>query len=183
MSNYSAIKYNDCTNGNGVCVSVWFSGCEKHCPGCHNPDEQNPNFGEPFTQEVIDKIIGKLNANGILRSLSILGGEPLTSYNAAVVEDLIRQVRAAYPEIKIFLWTGYTFEELDKFMQEPSPLDYILNNVSYLIVGPYIEAERDITLPLRGSRNQEIYKTVKTEGLLWGGFDITQDVDNHTYKF
>lgn len=183
MSYYSGIYFNDTAAAPGWSVSVYFSGCPIHCKGCHNPEAQNPTNGELFTQEVIDKIIEKLNANGILRSLSILGGEPLTSYNVAAVGDLIKQVRAAYPEIRIFLWTGYTLEELDKFMQELPPLNYILNNVSYLIVGPYVEVERDITLPLRGSRNQEIYKTVKTEGLLWGGLDITQDVDNHTYKF
>ena len=93
-------------------------------------------------------------ANGIQRNLSILGGEPLDTDNKReFVKQLIYKTRDKYPDIKIIVWTGYTYEDLIK----ESNTDYILKNIDYLIEGPFILAERDITLKWRGSRNQNIY--------------------------
>lgn len=72
---------------------------------------------------------------------------------------LIEEVKRVYPDRKIYLWTGYTLQELDD--EQNCHLDYILQNIDFLIDGRYIEEERDITLPLRGSRNQEIYAVAK----------------------
>lgn len=96
-------------------------------------------------QDILDAI----SANGITRGLSILGGEPLCEANLPLTQYVIRRVREVYPDISIYLWTGYLREEVEC-------LD-ILKEVDVLIDGPYIAAERDITLPLRGSRNQKIY--------------------------
>ena len=60
----------------------------------------------------------------------------------------------AFPQIKIFVWTGYVLDELVKRKDER--INHILSQIDVLIDGPYIEAERDITLELRGSKNQRI---------------------------
>lgn len=55
--NYSSIINNDFTSGEGVCVSLFVSGCPLHCPGCHNPEAQNPNYGVLYTEDTTNKII------------------------------------------------------------------------------------------------------------------------------
>lgn len=96
-----------------------------------------------------------ISQNGILRNLSILGGEPLDPQNRTSVAGLISEARKIYgDEIKIYLWTGYVYEDL--LEDAVGDLGYILNNIDFLIDGPYIESLRDITLKLRGSSNQRI---------------------------
>ena len=110
---YAEIKHNDIANGSGVCVSYWTQGCSHRCKGCHNPQTWNPNAGKEGTLVgVIDEILKAISANGITRNFSILGGEPLDSYNVGNVQTIIDEVRNAYPDVKIYLWTGYTLENL-----------------------------------------------------------------------
>lgn len=154
MIRIAGINGNDVINGEGVCVSVFLQGCPFHCPGCHNPETWNPEGGEAwYEDELIEHIIKLIGANNIQRGLSILGGETLdTDDKREFVKQLIYKVRNKYPTIVIILWTGYTFEELIKDLG----VHYILHNIDYLVDGPFILAERDVTLKLRGSRNQRL---------------------------
>ena len=150
---------NDLVNGQGVCVSLWTSGCPFHCEGCHNPEAWDKESGYDVPTNIREQLVKAINANGITRNFSILGGEPLAPWNREFVDNIITSIRAAYPNIKIFLWTGFTVEELDNI--EDEHLVHILDNIDVLIDGPFIQAQRDITLPLRGSRNQRIlYKDI-----------------------
>lgn len=151
---YSTIKKNDIVNGEDVCVSFWVQGCPLCCPGCHNASIWNFDGGKEFTPQTLEEIISAISANGIQRNFSVLGGEPLCDENLFLTTLVIQEVRKAYPNIKIFVWTGYTYEDLIK--KNDSHLNYIFNNIDYLIDGPYIESLRDITLHLRGSSNQRI---------------------------
>lgn len=151
---YATIKDNDIANGPGVGVSVFLQGCERHCEGCFNPETWDFEGGQEFTQDTLKHIINALTANGIKRHLSILGGEPLHPNNLFLTQLIISTVKQELPETKIYIWTGYTIEELRKSTSKA--LQYILSTADVLIDGPYIEAERDITLPMRGSRNQRI---------------------------
>lgn len=151
---YATIKDNDIANGPGVGVSVFLQGCERHCEGCFNPETWDFEGGQEFTQDTLKHIINALTANGIKRHLSILGGEPLHPNNLFLTQLIISSVKQKLPETKIYIWTGYTIEELRKSTSKA--LQYILSTADVLIDGPYIEAERDITLPMRGSRNQRI---------------------------
>ena len=83
-----------------------------------------------------------------------MGGEPLCKENIEEIDNIITSVRAAYPHIKIFVWTGYTLEELQKEKNEH--IINILSKIDVLIDGKYEEEQRDITLELRGSKNQRI---------------------------
>lgn len=153
---YASIIDNDFINGEGVCVSFWTQGCPHKCKGCHNPQTWDFNGGfEADDQVIINEVIQKINKNNIQRNLSILGGEPLCLDNYLFVEDLIIQVKEKYPNIKIFLWTGYTLENL--CLCDPH-IKNILLNLDYLIDGLFIEEKRDITLKWRGSSNQRILK-------------------------
>lgn len=155
MSRYSAIIPNDVVNGHGVCVSFFVQGCPHHCPGCFNEETWNFHGGIPYTPEVKWNIIKAIAANNINRNFSVLGGEPLAVQNIDMTWEVIDAVRHAYPNIEIILWTGYTYEEL---MVQPSEnLLNILNTIDILVDGPFIEKEKDLSLQLRGSRNQRIW--------------------------
>lgn len=156
---YAGLIKNDFADGQGVCVSLYMQGCPSHCPGCHNPQTWDPQGGiEIDINNLVRKIRDAISANGIERNFSILGGEPLAPYNLENTTTIIENVRHKFPQIKIFLWTGYTYESLDLNNQYISS---ILSNINYLIDGQYIESQRDITLPLRGSLNQRILEKGK----------------------
>lgn len=151
---YSGLILNDIAAAPGLCVSFFTQGCPHHCPGCHNPETWSFDGGKEFTAETLDKIITGLTAQDIQRSLCIMGGEPLCEENAFLTNVVIREVKHKVPEVKIYIWSGYTYEELQK-TSDPHVLSS-LALADYLIDGPYIEAERDLTLEMRGSRNQRI---------------------------
>lgn len=155
MSRYSAIIPNDVVNGHGVCVSFFVQGCPHHCPGCFNEETWDFHGGVPYTPEVKWNIIKAIAANNINRNFSILGGEPLAPQNIDMTWEVIDAVRHAYPNIEITLWTGYTYEEL--MVQPTENLLNILNTINILVDGPFIEKEKDLSLQLRGSRNQRIW--------------------------
>lgn len=150
----SGIYYNDTAAAPGFCVSVYVSGCDLHCKGCHNPEAQSFDYGEELTPELMDTIISSINKNGIVRKLCILGGEPLHYYNVPMTEYIIQEVRKVFPNLEIYIWTGYNYESLLK----RNECEYILKNANYIIDGLYVEALRDTTLPMRGSSNQRIIK-------------------------
>lgn len=154
MGKYAGLIENDFANGKGVCVSFFVQGCPHHCLGCFNPETWDFNGGYEIPTDIRGHIIKAICANGIIRNFSVLGGEPLCQENVKDVDNIISGVRIAYPEIKIFLWTGYTLEQLKE--QKNKHIDNILSNIDVLIDGPYIESLRDITLELRGSANQRI---------------------------
>ena len=151
---YAGLIKNDFTAAPGVSVSFFTQGCPHHCPGCFNKDTWDFKGGAEFTFNTIGEIIQALTANGINRSLSILGGEPLCEENQFLTEFVITEVKKALPDTKVYIWTGYVYEYLT---QHPSHhLQNILSMTHCIIDGPFIEAERDVTLPMRGSRNQRV---------------------------
>lgn len=151
---YSGLIKNDITAAPGLCVSFFTQGCPHHCPGCHNPETWDFNRGKEFTNDTLKEILEALTAQNIHRDLCIMGGEPLCQENAFLTRLIIQEVRKHVPGTKIYIWSGYTYEEL-KANQNPHITDS-LRLADILIDGPYIEAERDITLDMRGSRNQRV---------------------------
>lgn len=151
---FAQVKRNDIANGDGVCVSFWVVGCPFHCNGCHNQELWDFEGGQEFTQQTLNEIINAIGANGITRNFSVLGGEPLCENNLFLTSIVIREVRKVYPEITINVWTGYELEDLKKSFNPH--LKYILETADYLIDGPYVQELRDITLKMRGSKNQRI---------------------------
>ena len=154
MARIARIKLNDASNGDGICVSLWVQGCPHRCKGCHNPETWDFNSGKEIPVDIKGQIVKGLCANGVQRNFAVLGGEPLCKENLEFVENVISAVRAAYPHIKIYVWTGYTYSEL--FSSTNSLIQSILEKIDYLIDGPFIEEEKDLTLKWRGSSNQEI---------------------------
>lgn len=151
---YAGIIKNDVAAGKGVCVTFFVQGCDLHCPGCHNPQTWDFNGGYEFTQETLNSIITALKANGVQRNFCIMGGEPLHPDNRFLTNLVVQEVRAHYPDIKIYVWTGYQYENL--LAKNEKILQNIFDNIDVLVDGPFIKEQRDITLAMRGSRNQRI---------------------------
>lgn len=164
MSNYTKIKNFDIGNGRGVRLSVFFSGCDFHCHNCFNQDLWDFENGEQFTREIYDKKI-KPNITKHIAGLSILGGEPMHPNNIEAVSDLVDWFIQDFPDKNIWIWSGYTWEELMKRcrdINESNDLNWIITNVDILVDGCFIEQEKDMTLKWRGSFNQRVINVKET---------------------
>lgn len=164
---YAGIKLNDAANGNKICVSYWAQGCPHRCKNCHNPETWNPQGGMEFSQKAMDKILNGITANGVERNFSVLGGEPLADYNLEQTLAVVSSVREHFPNICIYLWTGYVLEDIINKSEVLS----ILEKIDVLIDGLFIEDLKDLNLKLRGSSNQrviDVQQTLSTNNLvLW----------------
>lgn len=163
---YAGIIPNDTSNaGAGVCLSFYTQGCPHKCEGCQNPETWSYDGGYEFTTETLNEIIEGIAANGITRNFCILGGEPLCDENVFLTYLVVEHVRKAYPDIRIYIWSGYTYDELIH-RNSSQRIQDILKLCDFLIDGKYEQSLRDVTLPLRGSVNQNIInlKQVNADG-------------------
>ena len=148
---YSQIRKMDISNGEGLGVSLFVSGCPFHCPNCFNKETWDYNYGKPWTEESKQEFLSLLK-NPRIKRVTILGGEPMADDNALEVRNLLREIRVNYPDKKIWLYSGYTYEKLLDNETKRSCLGY----VDYLVDGLYIHELRDMKLKYRGSSNQRI---------------------------
>ena len=149
--NYADIKPNDSVNGIGISVSLFVQGCNRFCKNCFNKETWDFKGGKPFGGRELQYIKRSLHANGIKRNFSVLGGEPLHPKNIKNVIDIINNIKVFDKNVRIFVWTGYTFEELLKLYEKK-----IFKNIDVLIDGEFKIEEKDVTLRLRGSKNQRV---------------------------
>lgn len=154
---YSQIKPNDIVNGEGISVSLWTQGCPHHCKGCFNQSTWNYKDGKEFTQADCDYILSILNKDNIKRNFSVLGGEPLCPENIEGVLSLVETVKRNFPDIKVYVWTGYLFEEL---INRYPNLNF--NYIDVLIDGKFEKELKDLSLLLRGSKNQRVIDVNKS---------------------
>lgn len=151
---YSGLIKNDITAAPGLCVSFFTQGCPHRCPGCHNPETWSFDGGLEFTPDILDTIVQALTAQGIQRNFCIMGGEPLCPENAYLTDSIVQYVKQQVPNTKIYIWSGYTYEEL---MENGHPnAKEALSYCDVLIDGRFIQEQRDLTLEMRGSTNQRI---------------------------
>jgi anaerobic ribonucleoside-triphosphate reductase activating protein len=151
---YSGIIRNDLAAAPGVSVTFFTQGCPHRCKGCHNPETWDFEGGKEFTHKTLEEIYEALRANGVARSFCVMGGEPLCNENLFLTLLVLKEVRQHFPQVKIYLWTGYYYDELVRSTN--SHMKQVLDLIDILIDGPYIEAKRDITLQMRGSSNQSV---------------------------
>ena len=153
--NYSAIKPCDIADGTGVRVSLFVSGCRRHCPGCFNAETWVFGAGRPFTEGTEEHIL-RLLAPDYISGLSVLGGEPFEPENRIVLAPFLERLRRMFPAKDVWCWTGFTLEEL-----ADAESRRMLASIDVLVDGPFVEAERDISLAWRGSRNQRVVRLRK----------------------
>lgn len=156
---YSGILYNDMAAAPGVSVTFFSQGCPHRCKGCHNPETWDFQGGKEFTPDILDKIVEGLTAQGIQRNFCLMGGEPLCPENIFLSYLIVSTVKEKVPGAKIYVWTGYTYEDL--VAQNNKHTMMLLKIVDVLIDGPYMEECRNVTLEMRGSSNQRIIDLTK----------------------
>lgn len=155
---YALIREMDISNGNGIGVSLFVQGCERHCPGCFNPETWDRHGGYEWTQDIEDKFIDLLHRPFITR-VSFLGGEPLADYNISDVAKLYLRIMDECPNIQIWLYTGYTFEDIAS-KKDCSKSDVLRNAIvsctDILVDGPFDKSRMDLNYPWAGSTNQRV---------------------------
>ena len=173
--NYATIKNCDIANGPGVRVSLFVSGCTHHCKGCFNEIAWDFNYGEPFTQETIDSIICMMKPDHV-KGLTLLGGEPFEPQNQGAIVELLRQVKAAYPQKSIWAFSGYLFDK-DIISGRLGDTKEYLSYLDVLVDGPFIEAKKNLSLRFRGSENQRLIDVPASlkrgEVVLWNDWQGT----------
>ena len=151
--NYAKIKPVDVANGEGVRVSVFFSGCPHHCKGCFNAELWNYDAGQEYTFERIWHIINLCSFEHI-SGLSLLGGEPLDPVNLKGVTDLCYTFKRYFPNKTIWCYTGYEWEKIKHLP--------IMKFIDVLVDGQFVEELKDPRLKFRGSSNQRIIDVKKS---------------------
>lgn len=145
--NYLNILDCDIADGEGIRIALYVSGCSHHCKGCHNPESWNQNAGKQFTEETKQKLFSLIERSYI-DGLTLTGGDPLFPINLPYITNLCKQFKEKFPSKTIWCYTGYTYEQVKDLP--------IMNYIDVLVDGLYIKELRDITLPFRGSSNQNI---------------------------
>ncbi len=154
--NYAVIKPYDISNGPGVRVSLFVSGCTHRCRGCFNSEAWDFDYGLPYTPQTEDRIM-QLLAPGYISGLSLLGGEPFEPANQPALAALVRRTRETYPQKNVWCYTGYLFEDIAAGrVGDPDTAMSLLRGVDVLVDGPFVQELKDISLIFRGSANQRI---------------------------
>ena len=157
--NYATIKDYDIANGPGVRVSLFVSGCVHHCKDCFNPEAWDFDYGEPFTEAVMEQILTMMRPEYI-RGITYLGGEPFDPHNQPGLLELTRKIRAAYPDKSIWSFTGYVYGQ--NLPQLPGVTEELLAGLDVLVDGPFIASLKNLGLRFRGSENQRLIDMPKT---------------------
>ncbi len=164
----SGINYESVADGPGVRTTIFISGCKHSCHGCQSPLTHNFEYGTKLTDELIDNINNEIIKRPFLSGITLSGGDPMYSYKETC--DLLDNL--VIPKNNIWMYTGFTLEEiyradwLDRRTPQGQicrlyPMD-LVTRCSVVVDGPYIEEQRDITLPFRGSKNQRLIDVKET---------------------
>ena len=166
---FASMRNLDISNGEGVGVSLFIQGCDRHCFNCFNSETWDFNGGKEWTEETKNKFI-KLIDRPYINRISVLGGEPLAEQNLDEVLSLIKEIRISFPKKTIWLYTGFEWNSLMSKICQPTFPDKdfehiieihkkrkeIISLCNIVIDGEYIDEQRDITLKWRGSSNQRV---------------------------
>lgn len=147
--NYHNITKQDMLNGDGIRVVLWVAGCNHHCKNCHNPITWDENGGLPFDEDAENELFEALN-NDYIDGITFSGGDPLFPANRSEVFRLIKKCRSLYPEKTIWLYTGYSWDDV-KDLEGISDIDVLAD-------GEFVEDLKDNNIKWVGSSNQRVIK-------------------------
>lgn len=169
--NYGEIKKTDIANGIGIRVSLFVSGCRHHCQDCFNSVTWDFGYGNEFTKDTEDELIGALSRSYV-RGLTLIGGEPLEPENQPRVLEILNRVKSQLPSKDIWCYSGFTLEELlGDSRAHTEYTESILSMLDVLVDGRYMKDRRNISLRFRGSENQRIIDVQKSlaagKAVLW----------------
>lgn len=168
--NYAQIRSMDISNGEGIGVSLFVQGCDFHCKNCFNSETWEFSKGQEWNDKTKNQFL-KLVEKPFIQRVSILGGEPLHPKNVQNVLKIVDEIRVSYPTKNIWLYTGYTWEQImhpvitDINSEQLKMLQMrkeLVSKCDVLIDGRYVDELRDISLHWRGSSNQRVINVQET---------------------
>ncbi len=139
-------------DGPGLRYAVFVQGCPHHCPGCHNPGTHDFEGGSEYA---VEQLVDDINKQKLISGVTFSGGEPFCQ-----AEALCKVWEGVSENRDLIVYSGYTFEDLLR-ENDPDRMK-LLRYAKYLIDGPFVMAQRDLTLPFRGSKNQRIVDVQKS---------------------
>ena len=165
--NYVDIYKTDTTNGEGVRVVLWTSGCSHHCQGCHNPQTWSPSNGKAYTQDTQNEILTSLDKSYI-SGITLSGGDPLYKDNLEEIYKLIVRIRKELPTKTIWLYSGFTWEEIQQnydiqeIQSDMLQRKKIIELCDVFVDGKFEIDKKNIMLKYCGSENQKVIDVKKT---------------------
>ena len=168
--NYAQMRSMDISNGEGIGVSLFVQGCDFHCKNCFNSETWNFSKGQEWNDKIKNQFL-ELIEKPFIQRVSILGGEPLHPKNVQNVLKIVDEIRVSYPTKNIWLYTGYTWEEImtpiisdinSKQLKILQMRKELVSKCNVLIDGRYIDELRDVSLHWRGSSNQRVINVQET---------------------
>ena len=155
MLDLAGIVEDSIVDGPGIRATVFCQGCPHHCAGCHNPETWEFGCG---TRVEVEKIVEIIGSNPLCRGVTFSGGEPFAQ--AEGFAKLAKLLKAQGYEVASY--SGYTFEQL---LRGNAAQRELLESIDVLIDGPFLQGQRTLETPFRGSRNQRILDTKKSLSL------------------
>ena len=162
MTRIAGIINNSVVDGPGLRTAIFFSGCRRHCKGCHNPEAQDFNYGKEYTEDDIDQIL-TLARNVGDGGITLTGGHPLEPENNEFAYEMVKKAKEY--NLNVWLYTGYVFEQI--------PIMYmdLISLCDVVVDGPFVENLKSNDCLYRGSTNQRLINIKETfdrgEIVLW----------------
>ena len=140
-------------DGPGIRYVIFTQGCPHHCPGCHNPETHDFEAGKPAdTSQILNEIF----CNPMLSGVTFSGGEPFCQPEALLpIAEAVKE-----KNLHLMIFTGYLLEKLQAMENES--VKRLLELADIIVDGPFILAEKNLTLSYRGSENQRVIDMAKT---------------------
>lgn len=137
----------------GPAVSLWFNHCPFHCEGCWNSQtwEIDETLARP-NHEIIAETLEALDAYGLEKHLSLLGGDPLSPLNIDDTIEILEAIKEKRPQTKVLCWSGYLYEHLLRMKKHQKALTFI----DVLVDGRFIQELKVEHEKLFGSSNQRV---------------------------
>ena len=160
-------------DGPGLRYSIYTQGCPHHCAGCHNPESWAMEAGEVTT---IGALVDDIQKNQLIHNVTISGGDPFVQ--AKSVSLLVKELKTN--GYTVWIYSGWTLEELTEMAKESDSIDDILNSVDVLVDGKFIESQKSLELKWKGSSNQRVIDMVKSRKqnkiVLWQDFVFNDEI-------
>lgn len=133
-------------DGNGIRLVVFCCGCKFRCVDCQNHAFQNPQNGIAYDIQYIFEYIKEMLQKGNYDGITFSGGDPM--FQKDKVLQLIKLLREYDKDLNIWLYTGYTYENIQN--------EEILKYINTLVDGQYIKEKKSLNHKFRGSSNQRL---------------------------
>lgn len=145
--NIHGIEFDSMVNGDGLRCVLWVSGCEHHCPGCHNPQTHDPESGRMMTYEDLHAIVQYLNKK-YPSGITLSGGDPLHKENRTEISNIAKYLKVHFPNKTIWMYTGYEWEAVKDLP--------VMKYIDVLCDGRFVQALADMKAHWIGSTNQRV---------------------------